>query len=170
MKTKTLLTITGMTACFLGILLVVMMLLLKGPLSQASQLKRYEKENLEAIQNAGLNVVTEFPDTDITNEEPYRPIPGFKAPWTVGDLLSLVHFSNGPIEGVPYKNCYGIIINKTVLIATHGWVDGKRWGIVYNPTHVSIPVPYWSTPITKDWEAWHLHYTSTPKEQGLWYK
>lgn len=148
-------------------------LMIWGPLSQAAQLKRHEEENLEAIRNANLNVVAEFPTTDITYQEPYRPIPGFKVPWTPGLFLSLARLSNGPLEGAPFgrdRRAFGLIVGNTILIGTHGWVNGRKWGIAYNPHHTTIPLPYWSTTITTDWQAWFLKYDFIPSMPGIWYK
>jgi len=146
-------------------------LLIWGPASQSYLIRKYESANLAALNAADLQTMTNFPMTDITYMDPYRPIPGFKAPWTPGFFLSLLRISNGPLEGQPMqKGVHGVKLTNGYMIATHEWFNARDWGLYYSDDHTPLPTPYWSKHIVGNWQVWYFHYSSNPEKPGMWYK
>ena len=142
-----------------------------GPLSQASLIQRHESANLAALVAADLPILTNLPVTDITYMEPYRPIPGFKPPWSSGLFLSILRLQNGPLEGQSSRDTiYGLRLTNGYMIATHAWFNARDWGLYYSKDHTPLPIPYWSKRVTGDWQAWYLHHSSTPQRAGMWYE
>lgn len=140
-----------------------------GPLSQRHLVKKHEAHNLRALQSAKLQTLDAFPDSDITYLEPWRKVPGFIPPWT-SPLPFSFGLSNGPLEGASFDGNYAVIVGDVTLVMTHRWVNGKNWGLAYNPHQRTIPTPYWSKHLVDDWYVWYFGGDGHPEKAGMWYE
>ena len=148
---------------------ILKVVLLYGPLSQASLLLRNEEENLAAIAAANLPMATDVPIQRANYPTNWIPVPGFKSPILTRKWILSSWLQNGPLEGQPVE-VTGIIYKDMVVLCTHKWVGGRDWGLVYSTNDSTLSAPYWSKKITRHWHAWYGDGNTPPKESGQWYE
>jgi hypothetical protein len=150
--------------------LAVFIYLLRGPCSQASLVMKYETHNLDAIQRAGLPTADVLPFARPELPRKWGELVGFKPPvWPANRMLQL--FSrNGPLEGTPYRKNRGIVFNGITMVETHGWINGKDFGLAYTTTTNRLPSPYWTKHLIGNWSVWYTDGNAPPRADGLWYE
>jgi hypothetical protein len=153
-----------------AIAIIVFSYLLKGPYSQAALVVKYEQNNLDALRRARLPTVTNLPSARAEYPRPWAYVTGFTPPiWPKFRLLQFFT-RNGPLEGTPYERNRGIIYNEIAMIETHGWMNGKDWGLAYTTTTNRLPAPYWTKHLTGNWSVWYTDGNRPPERDGLWYE
>lgn len=150
--------------------LAVFVYLLHCPFSQASLVLKYEAHNLDAIHSAGLPTADVLPFARPELPRKWGEVSGFKAPvWPANRLLQF--FSrNGPLEGTPYTKNRGIVFNGITMVETHGWINGKDFGLAYTTTTNRLPAPYWTKHLIGNWSVWYTDGNTPPLTEGLWYE
>ena len=154
----------------LGLPFGVFVFLLTGPYSQRALVLNYEAANLTAIQSAKLPTVDTLPFARTEYPRQWVEVPGFRSPLCLSSGLIGWVIKNGPLEGAPYKTNKGIIFNDIIMIETHGWVNGKDWGLAYTTSAKKLPPPYWTKHLVGNWSVWYTGGDAQPEHEGQWYK
>ena len=167
---KIIVRLTGFLLGGVALIIAVLIYFLNGPFSQASLTKKFEAHNLTSIGAANLPVVDSLPSARPEIPRKWVTVAGFKSPvWPASRRLAH-YFHNGPLEGNPYKENRAIIFNSITLIETHGWFNGRDWGLAYTTTTNRLPSPYWTKHLVGDWSVWYIGGGTPPESDGLWYE
>lgn len=136
--------------------------------------KRWINQNsdsiLETARKSNLKRIDSFSDFNIEDDSQFTALEKLRLPWTPGLLLGRF-LSSGPLEGNPLETPQAVYISDDLLILSHAWVGGRKWGLFYSPSDVPPPLPFWSQKLKDHWYAWHFGPNGPPPgAPGTWYE